>query len=231
MDICRDNVVRRKRTNESSKLYIDGCVMYLMVLLFRHTLVATPYKSYVKNEPYFKKWGGKIQYLKEKLDLLDDHEVFIDEILFEKRIDIIKEDHVSKVVSDKGSSSSTSTHGSESDNKSVEQEVDCVDREFDDSERRKMKGKAVLIHDSTEKKVQTKSPFKIRNLVLERREKQKKEVEAKYEELFGKRLSMKKPKKMKKEKSRPNVTSLRRSGRLSATSGACSSLSPDSKYN
>ncbi|KMZ59494.1 hypothetical protein ZOSMA_68G00810 [Zostera marina] len=209
MDICRDTVVRRKMTNEPSKLYIDGCVMCLIVWLFRHTLVATPYKSYVKNELYFKKWGGKIQYLKEKFDLLDDHEVFIDEISFKKRMNIIKVDYVSKVVSDKGSSSSTSTHGSESDNKSVEQEVDCVDRELDDSERsRKMKGKTVLIHDSTEKKVQTKSPFKIRNLVLERREKQKKEVEAKYEELFGKRLSTKKPKKMKKEKSRPNVTSL-----------------------
>ncbi|KMZ58819.1 hypothetical protein ZOSMA_738G00040 [Zostera marina] len=152
MDICRDSVVRRKRTHESSKLYIDDCVMYLMVWLFRHTLVATLYRSYVKNEPYFKKWGGKIQYLKEKLDLLDDHEV-------------------SKIVSDKGSSSSTSTHGQDSDMNSVEQEEYYVDPELRDSERSKMKGKGVQIHDSTEQWIEPKSSFKIRNIVLERREK------------------------------------------------------------
>ncbi|KMZ71191.1 hypothetical protein ZOSMA_185G00100 [Zostera marina] len=77
MDKCRDSVVCRKRTNEPSKLYIDGCVMCLMVWLFRHTLMATPSMSYVKNDPYFKKWSGKIQYLKEKLDLLEDDEVII----------------------------------------------------------------------------------------------------------------------------------------------------------
>ncbi|KMZ73989.1 hypothetical protein ZOSMA_137G00040 [Zostera marina] len=232
MDICRDSVVRRKRTGEPSKLYIDGCVMCLMAWLFRHTLVATPYKAYVKNEPYFKKWGGKIRYLKEKLDLLDDQEVFIDKISFEKRIDMIKEDHVPKVVSDKGSSSSTSKHEEDSDMNSVEQEDCFIETELCDSDRRrKMKGKEVQDHESRGHWIEPKSPFKIRNLVLERREKQKKEVEAKFEELFGKRVSAKKTQKSKKEKSKPTITSMRRSGRLSATSVTSSSLSPDSKYN
>ncbi|KMZ57434.1 hypothetical protein ZOSMA_862G00010 [Zostera marina] len=228
MNICRDSVLRKKKTHEPSKLYIDDCVMCLMVWLFRHTLIAAPYKAYVKNEPYFKKWGGKIRYLKDKLDLLDDHEVFIDEISFEKRMDIIKEERVSKVVSDKGSSSSTSKHEQDSDMNSVEQEECYVEPELCDSERRrKMKGKEVQVDDSTEQWIEPKSPFKIRNLVLERREKRKKEVESKYEELFGKRVSAKKPNKLKKEISKSTITSLRRSGRLSATSWTCSSLSPD----
>ncbi|KMZ70904.1 hypothetical protein ZOSMA_190G00040 [Zostera marina] len=230
MDICRDSVLRQKRTYEPSKLYIDDCVMCLMVWLFKHTLIAAPFKSYVKNEPYFKKWGGKIQYLKDKLDLLDDDEVFIDEISFEKRMDIIKEERVSKVVFDKCSSSSTSKHEQDFDMNSVEQEPCYVEPEIYDSERRrKMKGKEVHTDDSTEQWIEPKSPFKIRNLVLERRDKRKKEVESKYEEIFGIRVGAKKPKKLKNEISKPPITSLRRSGRLSATSGTCSSLSPDSK--
>ncbi|KMZ69500.1 hypothetical protein ZOSMA_211G00090 [Zostera marina] len=146
MDICRDSVLQRKRTHEPSKLYIDGCVW-----LFKHTLIEAPFKSYVKNEPYFKKWGGKIEYLKDKLDLLEDDEVFINEISFEKRMDIIKEERVSKVVSDKCSSSSTSKHEEDSDMNSVEQEACMVEPEIDDSERkRKMKGKEVNTNDSTE---------------------------------------------------------------------------------
>ncbi|KMZ73417.1 hypothetical protein ZOSMA_14G01850 [Zostera marina] len=201
-----------------------------MVWLFKHTLIADPFMSYVKNEPYFKKWGGKIEYLKDKLDLLEDDEVFIDEISFEKRMDIIKEERVSKVVSDKCSSSSTSKHEEDSDMNSVEQEACMVEPEIDDSERkRKMKGKEVNTNDSTEQWIEPESPFKIRNLVLERRDKRKKEVESKYEEIFGIRVGAKKPKKVKKEISKHTITSLRRSGRLSATSGTCSSLSPDSK--
>ncbi|KMZ64619.1 hypothetical protein ZOSMA_35G00760 [Zostera marina] len=98
MDICRDNVLRRKRIHEPSKLYINDCVMCLMVWLFRHTLIAAPFKSYVKNKPYFKKWSAKIRYLKDKLDILDDDEVFIEEISFEKIIDIIKEERVKGCV-------------------------------------------------------------------------------------------------------------------------------------
>ncbi|KMZ74988.1 hypothetical protein ZOSMA_11G00090 [Zostera marina] len=110
---------RSRRFHSSNWIYLTEPRQF-QVWLFRHTLVAAPYKAYVKNEPYFKKWGGKIRYLKEKLDLLDDQEVFIDEISFEKRMDMIKEDHIPKVVSDKGSSSSTSKHEQDSDMNSVE---------------------------------------------------------------------------------------------------------------
>ncbi|KMZ62507.1 hypothetical protein ZOSMA_45G00480 [Zostera marina] len=88
MTKCRNSVVRRKRTKEPSKVYIDGRVMCLMVWLFKHTLVAKPNEQAVSNELYFKKWGGKITYLKEKLDLLNDSEVFIEDISFEKRLNM-----------------------------------------------------------------------------------------------------------------------------------------------
>ncbi|KMZ66136.1 hypothetical protein ZOSMA_2G01480 [Zostera marina] len=77
MEKCMDSVLHRKQTNEPSKLYIDGCVICLMVWLFKHTIVASPYSACIDNKPYYKKWGGPITYLKEKLDLLEDDELSV----------------------------------------------------------------------------------------------------------------------------------------------------------
>ncbi|KMZ70906.1 hypothetical protein ZOSMA_190G00060 [Zostera marina] len=128
------------------------------------------------------------------------------------------------------SSSSLACHdrtGSES--KSVEEEMRSVDSDLEESDkRRKLKGKAVMIHDSKKKTVQRHSSAK-KNLVLDRREKQKAEIEAKYEEIFGKPVTAKKIKKPKKKKAPQEFAMLRRSSSLSATSGTSSGLSPDSK--
>lgn len=57
-------------------------------------LVSTPNEQAVSNEPYFKKWGGKITYLKEKLDLLSDSELGKKKKL---RIDVAKIMNISAI--------------------------------------------------------------------------------------------------------------------------------------
>ncbi|KMZ56100.1 hypothetical protein ZOSMA_99G00300 [Zostera marina] len=146
MTKCRDSVVRRKRTKEPSKVYIDGCVMCLMVWLFKHMLVAKPNEQAVSNEPYFKKWGGKITYQKEKLDLLNDSDVFIEDISFEKRLNMAP---TVSSLTETGSSSSANVEESMSEKNNVE-EFGCSSAENrnDYEIRRKLKGKGVMIHES-----------------------------------------------------------------------------------
>ncbi|KMZ75954.1 hypothetical protein ZOSMA_109G00480 [Zostera marina] len=185
MDKCRDSVLHRKKTNEPSKLYIDGCVLCLMV--------------------------------------------FVDGISFEKRLNLTEQTHNSDGLSGTGSSSSTSDDGSRSEKNYVEQEMRSVDNELDESaKRRKLKGKAVMIHDS-KKKTLPRLSYAKKNLVLEKREKQKAEVEAMYQKIFGKIVTARTPKKPKKKKSPQEFAILRCSSRLSANSGTSSEPSPDSK--
>ncbi|KMZ69477.1 hypothetical protein ZOSMA_213G00200 [Zostera marina] len=170
MEQCKDNVLHRKRTNEPSKLYIDGCVMCLMVWLFKHTMVASPYKPYINNEPYYMKWGGQITYLKEKLVLLEDDEIFVNGISFEKRLNMTEQEHKSKDISGTGSSSSTSNDGNASDSKSIEEEIRSEESEPEESARRRMlKGKAVMKNESKKKTIPLNSPTRMK-IVLDRRE-------------------------------------------------------------
>ncbi|KMZ56333.1 hypothetical protein ZOSMA_96G00060 [Zostera marina] len=215
---CRDSVVRRKRTKDPSKVYIDGCDMCLMVWLFKHTLVAKPNEQAVSNEPYFKKWGGKITYLKEKLDLLTDSEVFIEDISFEKRLNMAPT--VGSLI-ETGSSASASVEESMSEKNNVEQFGCSSAEKRNDSEiRRKLKGKRVMIYESPRN--HSKSASKIKNVAEDRREVQKRAIAIKFEEIFKKKPGMTSPKKVvKKKKDIPSV-SLRRNGRLSNTSATSS---------
>ncbi|KMZ67282.1 hypothetical protein ZOSMA_26G00310 [Zostera marina] len=193
-------------------------------------MVASPYMSYIDNEPYYKKWGGQIVYLKRNLDLLEDDEVFVDRISFEKRMNVEEQMQKSDGVSATGSSSSASHDRNESVPNYVEDELMSLDSEDEESARkRKLKGKTIMIPISKKKIVQRHSSAK-KNLVLDRREKQKAEVEAKYEEIFGQRVNTKKPKIPKKKKAPQDIAMLRRSSRLSGNSRTASGISPDSKY-
>ncbi|KMZ69460.1 hypothetical protein ZOSMA_213G00010 [Zostera marina] len=226
MEKCRDNVLHRKQTNEPSKLYIDGCVMFGC----SNTRVASPYSAYIDNKPYYKKWRGPITYLKEKLDLLEDDEIFIEDISFEKRLNMTEERQKAYRISGTGSSSSTSNHGTDSESKSVEEEIRSEESESEESDqRRRLKGKAVMMDDSKKKTLPRNFTVRM-NIVLDRREKQKAEVEAKYEEIFGTAVSAKKSVKPKKKKPMKESVMLRRSSKLSTTSGTSYGLSPDSKY-
>ncbi|KMZ69667.1 hypothetical protein ZOSMA_20G01470 [Zostera marina] len=171
MKKCRDSVLHQKCTIELSKLYIDGCIMCLMVWLFKHTMVASPYKLYIENEPYYKKWGGQITYLKEKLYLLKDDEIFVDGISFEKRLNLTEQRQKSYGLSGTGSSSSTSNHSTGSESKSVEEVMRSEKSELEESaRRRRLKGKAVMIDDSKKKTLPRHSSARM-NIVLDRREK------------------------------------------------------------
>ncbi|KMZ64544.1 hypothetical protein ZOSMA_360G00050 [Zostera marina] len=81
-------------------------------------------------------------------------------------------------ISGTGSSSSTSSHGTNSESKSVEEEIRSEESESEESgQRRRLKGKAVMIDDSKKKTLPRHSTVRM-NIVLDRREKQKAEVEA-----------------------------------------------------
>ncbi|KMZ59936.1 hypothetical protein ZOSMA_63G00490 [Zostera marina] len=137
--------------------------------------------------------------------------------------------HKSKDLSGTGSSSSTSNDGTASDSKSIVEEIRSEESEPEESARRRMlKGKEVMINESKKKTIPLYSPTRMK-IVLDRREKHKAEVEAKYEQIFGKPASPKKSMNPKKKKSPKESVKLRRSSRLSAASGTSSGLSPDSE--
>ncbi|KMZ60673.1 hypothetical protein ZOSMA_57G00080 [Zostera marina] len=125
---------------------------------------------------------------------------------------------------------STGNHGTDSQSKSVEEEIRSEESELEESaQRRRLKGKTVMMDDSKKKTLPRHSTARM-NIVLDRREKQKAEVKAKYEEIFGTTVSAKKSVKPKKKKPMKESVTLRRSSRLSTTSGTSSGISPDSKY-
>ncbi|KMZ68813.1 hypothetical protein ZOSMA_22G01070 [Zostera marina] len=55
METCRNSVLHRRVTNCGSKEYLDGCILVLMVWLYKHTMIAKPDDVYVDFDPYFKK--------------------------------------------------------------------------------------------------------------------------------------------------------------------------------
>ncbi|KMZ62079.1 hypothetical protein ZOSMA_490G00050 [Zostera marina] len=84
MDKCRDSVLRRRETNCASKEYLDGCILVLMVWLYKHTMIAKPNDVYVDFESYFKKWGGEVILLRLTLADLKPSEVFTNDIPLKK---------------------------------------------------------------------------------------------------------------------------------------------------
>ncbi|KMZ57625.1 hypothetical protein ZOSMA_84G00640 [Zostera marina] len=80
-------------------------------------MVASPYSNYIDNKPYYKKRGGPITYLKEKLDQLEDDEIFVEEISFEKRLNMTEQRQKADGISGTGSTSSTSSHDTNSESK------------------------------------------------------------------------------------------------------------------
>ncbi|KMZ73967.1 hypothetical protein ZOSMA_138G00040 [Zostera marina] len=55
METCRDSVLRRRQTASASIEYLDGCILVLMVWLYKHKMIAKPDDVYGDFEPYFKK--------------------------------------------------------------------------------------------------------------------------------------------------------------------------------
>ncbi|KMZ73694.1 hypothetical protein ZOSMA_143G00160 [Zostera marina] len=121
MEICRDSVLRRRKTDSASKEYLDGCILVLM--LYKHTMIAKSDDVYADFEPYFKKWGGDVIVLRTSLADLRASEVFPHDIPLAKRMSIVKdmeadlsEKDTSNSDEDDDGSDSTANSGSSDSN-------------------------------------------------------------------------------------------------------------------
>ncbi|KMZ65068.1 hypothetical protein ZOSMA_33G01000 [Zostera marina] len=91
METCRNSVLHRRVINCGSKEYLDGCILVLMVWLYKHTMIAKPDDVYIDFDPYFKKWDGEVILLRPTLADLRPCEVFTNDIPLNKRMSLMNE--------------------------------------------------------------------------------------------------------------------------------------------